>query len=137
MAKKHDNKWFQLLLEDSSVLESRLRRINGALPAKARCKFCWAPFDGPFSILMRLFHRHRSERNADLCGACESIAREHNLGAEVELTLLFVDVRGSTEIAGTLSPTQFSEAMNTFFEVANRCLASYNASSTRWLATRP
>jgi len=127
MAKNYDNQWFRQLLEDSAQLESRLRRVNGILPAKNRCKLCWAPFDGPFAILMRLFHRHRSEKNADLCAWCEAVAREHKLGAEVELTLLFVDVRGSTEMASTLSPSQFREAMNRFFAVANRCLASHNA----------
>jgi len=76
---------------------------------------------------MKISHRNRSSKNAQMCEACEVITRENHLGAEVELTMLFADVRGSTELASKLIPTGFQKAMNTFFLIANRVLIRRDA----------
>jgi adenylate cyclase len=68
-----------------------------------------------------------SEGNPNFCNNCEIFVRKHPGGAEVELTFLFADVRGSTAIAEKISPTAFTVVMNRFFGVANRVLVGSDA----------
>lgn len=51
----------------------------------------------------------------------------HPGGAEVELSLLFVDVRGSTTIAERLGAAEFSRLMNRFYAAATRVLIKTDA----------
>ena len=55
-----------------------------------------------------------------VCNYCETIARVYRGGAEVELTLLFADVRGSTTLAERVTASEFSRLMNRFYDVATR-----------------
>jgi len=48
-------------------------------------------------------------------------------GAEVELTMLFVDVRGSTTIAENMNTLEFSRLMNRFYEAAINVLVRADA----------
>ncbi|HSG25422.1 MAG TPA: adenylate/guanylate cyclase domain-containing protein [Anaerolineales bacterium] len=48
-------------------------------------------------------------------------------GAEVELTMLFVDVRGSTTIAENMDTLEFSRLMNRFYEAAIKVLVRADA----------
>lgn len=43
------------------------RPLYRHLPSAARCKECWAPFDGAFSIPFRLVQIIRSRKNPTLC----------------------------------------------------------------------
>lgn len=45
----------------------------------------------------------------------------------MELTFLFADVRGSTSLAESVSPTNFTAVMNRFFAIANRVLVESDA----------
>jgi adenylate cyclase len=53
--------------------------------------------------------------------------RKHPGGAEVELSLLFVDVRESTTMAEGMSATEFSQLMNRFYRVATDVLIRTDA----------
>jgi adenylate cyclase len=48
-------------------------------------------------------------------------------GAEIELTLLFADVRGSTALAEHLRPTEFANRMNRFYQVGAAVLIRTDA----------
>jgi adenylate cyclase len=48
-------------------------------------------------------------------------------GAEIELSLLFADVRGSTSLAGTMSAAEFSHLMNRFYNAATDVLIRTDA----------
>ena len=52
---------------------------------------------------------------------------EHPGGAIIELSFLFVDVRGSTTLAEGVSPTEFARLMNGFYEAATKALVSTDA----------
>ena len=65
--------------------------------------------------------------NPHLCNACELFASEHQGGAEVELSLLFADVRGSTTLAESMSPSAFSMLINRFYDVAARIMVNTDA----------
>jgi adenylate cyclase len=69
----------------------------------------------------------KSAKNPRFCTGCYSFTSEFPGGAEVELTMLFVDVRGSTTIAETMNDTDFSNLMNRFYEAAINVLVREDA----------
>jgi adenylate cyclase len=53
--------------------------------------------------------------------------RENHGGAEIECSLLFADVRGSTPLAEQVSPREFNRLMGWFFDVASEILVDHDA----------
>jgi adenylate cyclase len=49
------------------------------------------------------------------CSACFKWLHKHQAGAEIECSLLFADVRGSTTIAEHMRPAAFRQLMEQFF----------------------
>lgn len=120
--------WRTYLTTGEIEAERRKRRLFKALPGSPRCKNCYAPFQGVGSRVVRLVYGKRpSNLNPQLCNVCEVFARQHQGGAEVELSLLFADVRGSTTIAEEMSPTQFSRLINRFYKVASQIMVQSDA----------
>ena len=79
------------------------------------------PLGGPAAPVVRLvLRRSPSTKNPNYCDVCETFVRTHPGGAEVEISMLFADVRGSTTLAEQMRPTEFSRLMNRFFDRANR-----------------
>src|SRR5437879_5343769 len=108
----------------------RLRHLRlwlKLLPSEPRCKLCNAPFHGLGRPIAAILGRQRSRKNPRFCNYCETIAPIYRGGAEVELTLLFVDVRGSTTLAERVTPSKFSRLMNRFYDVATRVLIDSDA----------
>jgi class 3 adenylate cyclase len=71
--------------------------------------------------MVRLVLKRRpSAKNPSYCDVCETFVRTHPGGAEVEISMLFSDVRGSTTLAEQMRPAEFSRLMNRFFDSANR-----------------
>jgi adenylate cyclase len=102
---------------------SRLRPFYRRLPSEPRCRLCYYPFDGVGGAMMRhLFGIEPSRLNPQICNNCEQFAKEHGGGAEVELSILFADVRGSTRLAETMKPTEFSRLINRFYNAAAKVL---------------
>lgn len=97
------------------------------LPKDPRCKLCNSPFRGAGGFVMRMMGKARSSKNPNYCNMCEITARRERGGAEVELTMLFADVRGSTTLAEKMTPAEFSRLMNRFYDVANRVLIDTDA----------
>jgi adenylate cyclase len=101
----------------------RFRKARGLykhFPGEPRCKMCAAPFGGPFAPIMRLRGRGRWSKNPKYCGMCFSLLSNVRGGAEIPCTLLFADVRGSTELAERISPREFSRLLNRFYDTAGR-----------------
>lgn len=106
----------------------RQRRLLRLLPSEPRCKNCFAPFTGAGSaIVRRLYGKQRSNLNPQLCNVCELFAKKYQGGAEVELSLLFADVRGSTTLAENMSPTEFSRLVNRFYNAAAHIMVQSDA----------
>lgn len=105
----------------------RGRHLFGLLPSNPRCKLCNVPFRGPGALLTRLFGKRRSGMNPYFCDACESFARDYRGGAEVEMTLFFADVRGSSALAERLGAVEFSRLMDRFYAAASRVLIKTDA----------
>jgi adenylate cyclase len=94
-----------------------VRRISRAIPSDPRCKLCDTPFGRPGSAL-RFLGFGRSPLNRRICSACIRALEKRPGGAEVELALLFADVRGSTRLAEELGNEAFRGLMARFYAVA-------------------
>jgi adenylate cyclase len=119
-----EEQWYKMLTESETV-NHRLYHLYGLLPSDPRCKLCAAPFKGIGGFLMRLLGRDQSKYNPRFCIPCETF--EHPGGAEIVLTMLFADVRGSTTMAEQMSALEFSRLINRFYTVATHILIQSDA----------
>ncbi len=118
-----DEEWKELLTgEHANML--RLRRQFRHVPASPRCKLCHAPFAGPGGFVLRPWFGPW-ERNAQLCKSCmKHLTQQGMVGAEVELSMLFADIRGSTGLGERLRPAEFSALLSMFYRLAADAITS-------------
>jgi adenylate cyclase len=109
--------WYEIFANGHPELMA-YQRFNRRLPSPPRCKMCYAPFKGLGGAWMKLRGRAPSNRNPRFCSRCDTFIRSFPGGAEVEMSFLFADVRGSTPLAERVTATEFSRAMNRFYETA-------------------
>jgi adenylate cyclase len=119
-----EEQWYKMLTE-SEPIPRRLYHLHGLLPSDPRCKICGSPFKGWGGFIMHLMGRDQSRYNPRFCEKCKVF--EHPGGAEVVITMLFADVRGSTTLAEQMSALEFSRLMNRFYSVASRVLIQTDA----------
>ncbi len=119
-----EEEWYKMLTEGEAVVR-RIHRLLGLLPSSPRCKMCNAPFKGWGGFLMHLMGRDQSRYNPRYCEPCERF--ENPGGAEIVLTMLFADVRGSTTLAEQMSALEFSQLMNRFYMAATEVLVKTDA----------
>lgn len=93
------------------------------LPTDPRCKTCNAPFGMPGVLIARAMGRPRWPKNPKFCRHCARFLSATGVaGAEVEITILFADVRGSTELAERIGAAEFGRLMGRYYKVASRVL---------------
>ena len=119
-----EEKWRRLLVDQAPFLQSR--RLHARLPSSPRCKLCAAPFSGPGGIVMRLVGHGRWAKNPKYCTGCFRMLSNNHGGAEVECSLLFADVRGSTTLAESMSPRDFNRLMGRFHDTATDVLVDHD-----------
>lgn len=113
--------------------EHAFRQVLQFLPDSPRCSACAAPFAGLGAPMMRLIGKRRSDNNPNLCNSCFAYMKKHRGGAEIEVTLLFADVRGSTSIAERMSPKDFHELLARFYSVATREVFGHDGSVDKFV----
>ena len=91
-------------------------RVMRALPSDPRCAVCRAPFGGSGGRLMRRFGFGPSRKNPRLCAACFDKAPAG--GTEMDVGVLFADVRGFTALAEHAEPRATTELLNRFYDAA-------------------
>jgi adenylate cyclase len=125
----HDNPFWHDVLSGrirKRVWRRRLFRLISP-GARERCHLCLAPFDGIAAPLMRAIGRGPWRRNPQYCDKCELLFTECRGGAEVELAVVYADVRGSTQLAAQMRPNEFAALMERFFIVATKILTAGGA----------
>jgi adenylate cyclase len=111
-----DELWREWFTTSAFSAEKRIHRLLRLLPHEPRCKFCNAPFQGIGSIIVRaVYGKKQSSLNPRFCSVCEDFAQKFPGGAEVEMSMLFADVRGSTALSEQMSPMDFSRVINRFY----------------------
>ena len=122
-----EDTWRQALTRGRET-SFRYRHLFSLIPSNPRCRFCNAPFRGPGAILVRMVYDKRPSRlNPNLCNVCETFAGQYQGGAEIELTLLFADVRGSATLAESMSAADFSKLINRFYNAVTSVLIRTDA----------
>jgi len=112
----NDEFWRRLLSGEDPGLQ-RFERIMARIPSPPRCKLCRAPFSGPIAPLLKVFGFRRWPFNRQICRVCISSLPKQRGGAEIPVSLLFSDVRGSTTLAETMAPAEFSRSLDRFFGI--------------------
>jgi len=111
-----DQMWRDWFMTDANAVERKLQRFFHALPHDPRCKLCNAPFQGFGGMVVGTFYgRRQSNLNPQFCNVCEAFAQKFPGGSEVEMSMLFVDVRGSTALSESMSAMEFQKLINRFY----------------------
>jgi adenylate cyclase len=95
--------------------------IMRRLPSDPRCRLCHAPYGGVGGRIMRRVGFGPSRKNPGLCNTCFEKAPMG--GVEMEIGVLFADVRGFTSLAERMAPHEIAELMNRFYGAATAILA--------------
>ena len=123
-----DQWWSGLLAGGNPAFPWRhARHLLRLIPTGPRCKFCNAPYHGIGAPIMRLLGQGPSRLSPQLCMRCHAYASQYLGGAEVELTMLFADIRGSTALAEKMSPSEFGKLISRFFAVASDVILNSQA----------
>src|SRR5437764_20518 len=112
-----DVAFFELM---NSHLPRNFARVMKRLPADPRCRLCNAPFGGVGGRVMRRVGFGPSRKNPTLCNTCFEKAPMG--GVEMEIGVLFADVRGFTSLAEEMAPGGVAELMNRFYACATDVL---------------
>lgn len=95
-------------------------RLMRHLPSEPRCRLCKAPYGGIGGRIMRRVGFGPSRKNPSLCNTCFEKAPMG--GVEMEIGVLFADVRGFTALSETLPPPELAALLNRFYAGATRIL---------------
>jgi adenylate cyclase len=115
---KNEEFWRDFLSHPDSFMRTG-RRFFSRLPADPRCRLCAAPFGGGGGAAMRLIGKRQSSVNPNYCNSCEKVLIKHHGGAEVEGSMLFADIRGSTALAEKMTPSDFRDLLDRFYSTAS------------------
>ena len=120
--------WHGVLTGENPAFPARqLRNIFRLIPGEPRCKFCNGPYHGIGGAIFKLIGKGPSKLTPQLCEQCYGYTDKYIGGSEIELTMLFADVRGSTPLAESMSPMEFSKLISRFYSVANDVFARSEA----------
>jgi adenylate cyclase len=120
--------WHAMLSGEHPMLRRGRRMLRLLSPtATDRCRLCFAGFDGFTAPAMRLMGRAPWRRNPHFCETCEAVLAKERGGAEIEIAMLYADVRGSTQLAAGMRPAEFAALMQRFFQTATTIFTKSDA----------
>ena len=109
--------WRSLLTGvDPSLLKTR--RLWKNVPSSPRCKVCASPFRGLGGAVARLLWHGPMHDNPLLCRACFGQLSKFPGGADIEISVVFADVRGSTGLAERISASRFRALLQDYYRLA-------------------
>lgn len=117
-------KWFQIY----AGIE---QKIYKSLPSDPHCIECNMPMAGFGGALLRFNGSKPSSFSSMLCSGCEQIARKKESGAEVELSMLFADVRDSTPLAERTPTAEYKALIQRFYKETSHVLVHHNSMVNR------
>jgi adenylate cyclase len=98
-------------------------RLMRLLPSDPRCAVCRAPFGGAGGRILRRFGFGPSRKNPRLCAECFEKAPAG--GVEIEVGVLFADVRDFTRLAERTDPSGTMALLNRFYDAAVEVLCRH------------
>lgn len=119
--------WKNLLDTGEITKERRIRNLFARLPDDPRCKLCNSPYQGLGAPFMRILGRTPSNLTPNLCKWCVEYTSRHQGGAEVVISMVFADIRGSTTLAENMSASDFRHLINHFYQASTKVLIKWEA----------
>lgn len=140
--KLYNETWYYYLTgEWRSSFPSELRRwqafintqqkLYSLLPSDPHCHECGIPMSGIGGNALRFMGSAPSSFSPTPCSSCEQSARHYEVGAEVELTIIFADVRDSTPLAESKVTMGFKDIIQRFHKETSKILITHNAMVNR------
>ena len=127
MTERRSEDAFRAVLTGESAELARMRGVLRRLPSPPHCKLCAAPFAGPGGVVLWRFGFARSAVNPQMCNNClTGFVKRGITGAEIPLTLLFADVRGSTTLGEEMRPTDFRAYLERFYRLGSRAILEHD-----------
>jgi adenylate cyclase len=111
--------WESLLVDGYEPLK-RVQRVFRRLPRDPRCKLCQNPFGGIGGRLSAVIGRKPSRKNPNLCQYC--FDHLPSGGIEIDVGVVFADLRGSTTLGERSSASEFADRINQFYATATDVL---------------
>ena len=121
MAKVID--WHRLLVDGHEPLR-KAQRVFRHLPSDPRCKLCQNPFGGIAGKLLSAVGRRPSRKNPGLCQYCFDHLPAG--GLEIDVGVVFADVRNSTAVGESSTASRFAEQINAFYALATEVLLRHD-----------
>jgi len=106
---------------------ARRKRLYKRLPSDPHCVECGIPMAGMGGTLLRFRGSAPASYSPQFCRACEDIVLKHESGAELELSMLFADVRNSTPLAEASPTKEFKSLISRFYKETSRVLVHLNS----------
>jgi adenylate cyclase len=120
MSEAGDQEFFRQL---ESHRVQTFMRVMRHLPSEPRCAVCRAPYGGWGGRVMGRFGFGPSRKNPKLCNQC--FEKGPMGGQEMEVGILFADVRGFTSLAEHQSPDATATLLNRFYATAVEVLCEH------------
>ncbi len=94
---------------------------------------CGSPFGGLAGHALRALWHAPMPRNPLLCRACHKDVVKHPGGAQIDVGVLFADVRGSTGLAESMTPVEFHRLLQGFYRAASRAITDHDGIVDKFL----
>ena len=114
---------WQALLVDGYEPLKKAQKVFRRLPSNPRCKLCQNPFGGVGGRVFRLMGRKPSRKNPNLCQYC--FDHLPSGGMELDIGIVFADVRSSTALGERSTATEFATQLNRFYEAATAVIVKH------------
>jgi adenylate cyclase len=111
--------WEALLVKGYEPLKVA-QRIFRRLPHDPRCKLCLSPFGGVGGKMIGFLGYKPSRKSPNICQFC--FDRLPTGGIEIDIGVVFADVRASTALGERSDATSFAEHLNDFYATATKVL---------------
>lgn len=110
----------------SVLTEGHIYKPYSFIPGRHRCRICDIPIGGLGGLILKTLRgREPSRKNPQVCNQCDTVLPRG--GAEIDIAIIFADIRGSTSLGETLGPSAFADLLNKFYEVSHRVLVPRGA----------
>jgi len=134
-----DEIWYHYLTGEWRVSPPTWYRIYGTieqkiyklLPSNPHCVECGIPMAGVGGMLLRFNGSAPSSFSSIFCSGCERVARKKESGAEIDLTMLFADVRDSTPLAEITPTTEYKSLIQRFYKETSHVLIHHRSMVNR------
>jgi adenylate cyclase len=125
---------FRTLMSGDHPKVRQQRALFARIPSNPRCKTCNAPLGMPGWLLSRALGRRPFPKNPRFCQICFGFLSGAGIrGADIEISILFTDVRNSVPLAERLGPKAYTELIDRFYKVATNAVIMANGVADRFV----